>query len=363
MGRESGLGLMCALTVLCGGCEREPAAAEPLVRPVRYERVALQGSEERRTFSGTTRAALETDLSFKVAGTLTALYVEVGDAVQRGDPLARLDATDYAVRVQEAEAGLAQARAQLRNAEAAYERTRSLYENRNASRSDLDASRAAAESADAAVRAANQQLEAARLQLSYTRLSAPQDCTVAATYAKENENVSAGQPVAQLNCGDCAEIVVAVPQGFIGRIREGGRAQVLIDALPGEAVTAVVTEVGVAAVGTTYPVTAQVDGDCPALRSGMAADVRFVLDREGGQRRIAVPPVAVGEDRDGNYVFVLEVDESGRWFARRRAVEVAGVGPDGVIVGAGLAEGELIVTAGVRRIADGLQVRLLDAEG
>ena len=353
------IGIVATTSVLAGACTEPPPETDPIVRPVRYQRVSLQGTEDVRVFSGTARASLETDLSFKVQGTLIQLPIEVGDKVEAGQLIAAIDNQDYRVRQQEAQAGLAQARAQLRNAESTYDRTRGLFENRNASRGELDSARAAAESARALVNASNQQLEAARLQLSYTRLTAPQECTVAAIYPKENENVSAGQSVAQLNCGDCSEISVAVPETFISRVTEGSNVGIAIDALPDTTISGVVTEVGVAAVGTTYPVTVAVTGDCPSIRSGMAADVSFRLPVGGGERRIVVPPVSVGEDREGNYVFVLEATDSERWTARRRSVEVAGILSEGLLIASGLSEGELIATAGVRRITDGLEVRLL----
>lgn len=341
------------------GCDPKSAEIEPLVRPVRYEMVVERRGGSHRTFSGTARAAVESTLSFKVAGTVAERPVEVGDTVAKGDLLARIDPQDYRVRLQEAEAGLAQARANLRNAQATYERTRGLYENRNASQSDLDAARAAAESAEATVQASTQQLEAARLQLSYTRLMAPQDCAIADTFVKANENVQAGQDVVRIACGDCSEVEVSVPETFIDRVDEVASVAVRIDALGEEEYPAEITEVGVASGGTTFPVTVQLVGECPPVRSGMAADVTFEVSEEAAYQGIVVPVVAVSEDDRGNYVYVLETDADSRWFARRRAVEVGGVAAQGVRILSGLNEGELLVTAGVRRIEDGQQVKLL----
>lgn len=344
---------------LLAGCESETPEEAPPLRPVRYQEVALLSESETRIFSGTTRAALETDLSFKVSGTLAERPVNVGDAVAAGQLIAQLDRQDYDVRTQEARAGLASAQAEQRNAAASYERTRGLYENRNASLSDLDASRAQAESAAARVRAAQQQLAAALLQASYTRLTSPQDCNVADVYARVNENVAAGQPVVRLNCGDCVEIVVTLPETFIARVNTGSKVVARVDALPGMDLPASVTEVGVAAVGSTYPVTVKLEKDCPGLRSGLAAQVEFSLPRAADVARLILPSVSVGEDSNGRFVYVLDGDENSGWHARRRAVTVGGVSADGITIVDGLQVGELVVTAGVRRITDGQQVSLL----
>ncbi len=359
------LAIVTALALLAA-CEATPPPAEPEVRPVRYSRVVAAGTQEAETFSGVAQAPMETDLSFKVSGTLIELPVALGDRLKAGALIGRLDPTDYRVRLEEAEAGLAQARAQERNAAASYERVRGLYENRNASRSDLDSARAAFESARASVNAARQKLEAARLQLSYTRLYSPADCTVARLVAEVNQNVQAGQPIARVNCGDCAEVVVNVPETYIERIRSGMEATVSIDAVDLQEIAGTVSEVGVATGprGATYPVTIALGGGCGVVRSGMAGEAKLLLPATGDRGELMVPTVAVGEDRQGRFVFVLEAagDGSGHYTARRRAVETGRPDPDGMVITRGLSADELVVTAGVRRIADGQKVRLLDRD-
>ena len=267
-----------------------------------------------------------------------------------------LDSTDFQVRLDEARAGLARAEAELRNADANYARTRDLYESQTASRNQLDTARALAESADAQYRAASQQVEAARLQLSYTRLAAPQSCTVAQTFVDVNQNVSSGQPIARLNCGHCAEVVVSVSDADIARVTEGMEVAARISAVAGGEVQGIVQEVGIAAAarGTTYPVTIALQERCESVRSGMAVDVTFNFPTATAGSSLVVPYVAVGEDREGNFVFVLEPDEEGRLLARRRAVQVGPVTSDGIVVLQGLSE-----TAGVRRLTPGQEVTLL----
>ena len=70
--------------------------------------------------------------------------------------------------------------------------------------------------------------------------------------------------------------------------------------------------------------------------------------------------MSVGEDRDGNYVFVLEPADNNLFVARRRTVEIGRIVPAGLLISSGLSEGELIATAGVRRITEGQELRLDD---
>ncbi|MFQ5936910.1 MAG: efflux RND transporter periplasmic adaptor subunit, partial [Acidiferrobacterales bacterium] len=180
--------LLVSAGALLAACEELPPP-EPLVRPVRVQQVTVTGAERQRSFSGFAKAGLESNVSFKVEGTVQRIPIKVGDRLRRGALIAQLDPKDYEVDVQKADAALAQARAEERNAKASYQRVRELYENNNASRSELDEARAASEATVASVRAADKQLESARLKLSYTRLTASANCNVAARQVDRNENV------------------------------------------------------------------------------------------------------------------------------------------------------------------------------
>ena len=109
--------------------------------------------------------------------------------------------------------------------------------------------------------------------------------------AEVNENVSPGQPVEVLAAGAAPEVDFAVPEALIARVREGTRAAVVFDAIPGERFDAVVTEVGVTttAVGTTFPVTVRLDAGAPEIRSGMAAAVDMVFEEEQASSRFDLP--------------------------------------------------------------------------
>lgn len=350
-----------ALVLLMTSCGKEQDVEEA-IRPVRFEKIYATGGSRVRTFSGTIRAGVESRLSFKVAGTVQRVAVNLGDRVSRGQLLAQLDDSDYRLRVQEAEAALAQAEAQERNARSSYERVQALYENRNASKQDLDAARAARESATAKVESTGKRLELARLQVSYARLEAPFDGSVAEVLVDVNENVNPGAPVLILTSGGRPEVVVSVPEMLIAQVEPGGQASVKCDALPGEILDATVAEVGAVSTGfaTTFPVTVRLNEDVEGIRPGMAAEVSFRFETAGTQERIIVPAVAVGEDSKGRFVYVIEPTEEEEYgFARRRAVRVGELTPEGLEILEGVEEDELVITAGVSRIVDGQKVKLL----
>ncbi len=355
-----GLGLIVTGGLQACGDDEQP---EPVIRPVRYQVAYSTGGSRERSFSGSARAGLESRISFKVPGTIRRLAVEVGDTVRAGQLIAELDDEDYRLRVQRAQAGLAQARAGARAAEADYARARQLYENANLSLSELDAARSASESAASSVSAYEQELELARLQLSYTRLTAPVAGAVASVNMEVNENVQAGQVVVLLTSGSNIEVEVGVPGALISEIAEGDEVRTTFDALAGRTFPAIVTEVGVAATGAglTFPVTVRLTDSGTEIRPGMAAEVLFRFESESQRVLYLLPSAAVGEDREGRFVYVVEPSEEGFGIVHRRPVTVGELTADGLEVLEGLTDGDRVVTAGWSKIEDGLQVRLPDS--
>lgn len=364
-----GLFVLCIFIVLpVLGCGSGGEEAAETIRPVRYQEVLSIGGGKLRSFTGVAKAGVESNLSFKVAGTILDLPVKLGDKVTEGALIAEIDPSDYLIQKQEAEASLISSQAQARNAQSDYSRIRALYENNNASRGELDNARASSESADAQVEAARKRLELADLQLSYTKLTSPVDGAIADVYVEVNENVSTGEKIVTITSGSNTEVHVAVPEILISSIREGSPVDIKFDAIPGKTYTGTVVEVGVAStsVATTFPVTVRVSSENGNILPGMAAEVIFRFDSPDGKNKIIVPSVSVGEDREGRFVFVLETEpdnggDSQNATARKKAVSIGDISAEGIEIVDGLKGGELIVTAGVRRIADGQKVKLLEA--
>lgn len=358
-------GSMVVLAGIMAGCEAETPPPAPVIRPVRYIEVTAATGGQPRMFSGVARAGVETGLSFRVAGTVEQVPVKVGDRVRAGQLIAQIDPIDYELQVRQAEAALRQAEAQASNAEADLRRVQGLYENDNASRDDLDAALAGAASADAQVESFSKQLDLVRRQVAYTGLRAAVAGAIAEIRVEANENVAAGQVVAVLTSDVEPEVELAVPESLITQIAEGDTVSVRFDALAGRTFEGVVTEVGVSAtdLATTFPVSVRLREADREVRPGMAAEVTFLFGADDTTEHFFVPPEAVGEDREGRFVFVARPSDGGLGVARRRAVTVGDFTPTGIEIREGLVGGDLVVTAGVNRIEDGQEVRLTRAGG
>ena len=349
------------VTVLFCACGKPPEPpAPPPLRPVLYAEVHSQDGVRTRTFSGAAKAGAESSISFKVDGTLQALPLKIGDYVREGRLIGELDSTEYELRVEDLEASLAQAQAQAVRAKADLERIRGLYERSNASEADFDSAQAAADSSAANVESVKKKIEAARLQVQYCRLVSPSSGRVAEIPVGLNENVRRGQTIVTLTSGGLLEVEVAIPETLIPNIRLGQSARVRFDAFPSRQYGAQVREVApVASEGlSTYAVTmrlSRTDGD---VLPGMAAAATFEFGVADTRPRFCVEPHAVGEDRDGRFVFVVTSRGGDRGVVERRSVKVGELVSDGLEIFDGLSDGELVVVAGVARITDGQQVLL-----
>ncbi len=351
---------LLAAALACGGDET-PTEVVAAPRPVRSA-IALPASGTVETaIAGVTQASTESKLSFRVGGSIEELPVKVGSSVRRGDLIARLDPADLEIAAEQAQASLAQVEALLRQARADFERVRGLYENNNASKSDLDAARAAAESAEAQVGAARKAVEQAQRQRDYATLRAPSPGSIVSVDAEINETVGAGQTVVLLASGSRPEVILAVSEVNIPLIEVGDTVSVVVEAVGLERLRGTVTEVGVALSpgSATYPAVVRLDDAPAAVRSGMAAEV--FLDLDNPEQGVVVPRVAVGADTEGNFVFVVEGAADSATVSRR-AVTVGGPSPTEITITAGLDVGERVVTAGVRRLTDGMKVRMMSGD-
>ncbi len=341
----------------CGGADE---AAEEILRPVRYATVSDSAVTRTRSFSGIAKSSLESRLSFKVAGTITNAPAQIGQKLDKGDLIAEIDPASYALQEQQAQASLVEAEANNRRAAANYDRTKGLYANNNSSLNDLEAARAEAESAQAVVRSAGKALEIARLNISYTRLTADADCSIASLDVEVNENVSSGQQVAAVSCGDEFEVKLDVPESLIASVTELMSVTVKFGSIPGQVFSGQVSEVSIASSSgsAAFPVVVKVIEKHASLRSGLAAEVIFRFQSEEDQAEGAVLPVtAIIHDQNGTFVFIADVvGDSDEAIVQRREVTLGELSQSGIEVIGGLETGDRVITAGVSVIREGQRV-------
>jgi RND family efflux transporter MFP subunit len=169
----------------CGGKagSEDPRTAPPVVR------VATAGpaaSGERR-FSGVVTARVQSDLGFRVGGKVVDRLVDAGQTVRRGQPLMRIDATDYALGVTAQNELVEAARARALQTASDERRLRGLVAAGAVSALAYDQAKAAADAAQAQLEAAQAQARLSKNAAGYAVLTADADGVVVETLAEPGQ--------------------------------------------------------------------------------------------------------------------------------------------------------------------------------
>jgi RND family efflux transporter MFP subunit len=347
--------------LLLGGCEMGPSdepVPEP-IRPVRVAEVVELGGGDAVTLTGTIEAEDNISLAFRVGGQLVERLVNVGDEVQAGQLVARLDEQTQRNAVDAARANVAAAMARLVEARNTIERYEPMLERGFVARQQFDRAVESRNAAEAQLEAAEAQLRSAENQLSFTELVADAAGTVTARGAEPGEVVAAGQMVIQLAREGGRDAVFDFP----ARVKDGIAADTVIEVAsstnPTVRSSGRVREVSPQADPVTRTFQVRVGLDKPPATMRLGSTVIGTVPLGGGTEGGLVIPAAALTRADGQPA-VWVVDPAEQRVALRN-VYVLGYELDTVLVGHGLAPGELVVTAGVQSLRPEQQVRLLGA--
>ena len=382
---------LLSLVIFFISCEEKSIETIKKIRPIKFSKVEQSTGLETHTFSGVAKAQNETNLSFKVSGTLSAVKVDLGDRVKKGQLIATIDPSDYNIQtnqarsqkegsianVQSAEANAKAAETQLISSQATYDRVAKLYENNSVSLSDyqnakagLDAAKAQYDAANSQVKAAttqvnsaDQQVQATGNQVSYTRLSSPMNGVITAVQVESNEVVNSGKVIATVSSLGRPEIEVGVPEIFINKIKKGQKVNITFPTSPGQIFEGTVDQVAYASGSSpTYPVIVDLNKSAEQIRPGMAANAEFIFSNNSiaAKSKMTVPVEAVGKDSKGNFVFVLNKKSDGVHVAEKKVITIGKLMTEGFELISGLERGEIVATAGLRSLMNGSEVKLLN---
>ena len=254
--------------------------------------------------TGELEAEKRVNVSPKRQGVIDALYVEEGDLVVKGQPLALMDSGDLQDRLSELNANLRSTQAQLSRSRSELERNQSLYRQRAISLSDFNTVRSTFLVDQSAVEAARQRLKARKVEKQELIVRAPFSGVISQRYADPGSFVTptttasatagaTSSSIVELAQG--LEVVAKVPESDIGRIRLGQGASVRVDAIPDRSFPSRVKRITPRAIKvnnvTSFDVVLRLLEPPGALRIGMTADVGFQTGQI--QAKTLIPTVAV----------------------------------------------------------------------
>jgi len=347
--------LMVGVALSAAGCgDRAPKVPE--VRAVRTMVVDPRPIEDEHRAVGEVRPRYESDIGFRVAGKLIARQVDVGAVVKQGELLARLDGRDNHNKMKSAQSDIAAAEAVLTEAQAAEWRLRQLLEHGNTTRANYDVAVKNLRSAEAKLDSAKAAFSLARDQLAYSELHADFDGIITAVGADVGQVVNIGQMIVRLAKPDEKDAVFAIAESAFEGRSAGERPEVVALLLSNPSVSAegVVREISPVAdpATRTFQVRVTLKDPPEQMRFGGSVVGRV----KASTAPVVVLPGSALFDKGGRPA-VWVVDPA-RGSLRLRPVTVARYETDRVVVGEGLAKGDVVVTAGVNRLREDQKVRV-----
>lgn len=351
-----GAGAILLLAAGLAGCKSESAPYVAAPQPVRAASVTLSAATDARSYTGTVKPRYESDLGFRVSGKIVARFVNIGDTVTPGTTLARLDATDYRLSLESAEAELKAAQSNLKQADSDEARYAALNKKTWVSDASYDQKKAAADEARGRAERAQRSLSLAKNQLAYTDLVAAEGGIITAFPVEVGQVVSAGQLIARVARLDELEAVVSIPESRIDGDRNA-TATVTLWADADRVYDAKLREVSPQADPATRTYQARYSLVKPDAAIALGKTATVHLSNRRNTLQAALPLAAVFKDQGQAAVWLID-EAHGRLI--KTGVEVSAWTETSAIIASGLSAGQKVVAAGVHKLDAGIPVRIVE---
>ena len=355
------LTILMAVSLAAGcGNDKTPEEKDKLVKS---EVVKLGDSIENGEYSGVVRGRYETNMAFQVGGQIIQRNVQMGDTVKAGQVLMVIDPRDVVQKAQQGDAQVAAAEAQLTLARSNLSRYQELYRQEAVPASVLDQYQSAYDAAVASYNQASAIASQGHNAMGYTSLTASSDGVISSVTGESGQVVAAGQTVLTLVQSGELEIEINVPESHLTDVSLGQEVELSFWALANTTAKGIVREIAPMAdsVARTYKVRVTVVNPPADMKLGMTATVKIpgVTPAAGGSSNYAVLPLsAIYQQGDDAQVWLVNQDDHTIYL---KNVKVENFSNNKARV-EGLANGDIVITAGVHKLREGMKVRLSEDE-
>jgi RND family efflux transporter MFP subunit len=347
---------LAAMAVTLVGCNDTMAEKSAETRPVLVATVHYEAESPERSFVGTIKPRIETDMGFRVPGKVAKRLVEVGENVDVGQPLATLDEVDLKLQAEQAEAELHAATGVLAQAGAAEQRAKDLRAKGWTTDAQLDSAKAAADEARARLNRAERSVELTNNSLSYATLVADTRGVVTATTIEPGQVVAAGQAAIRVARLGEKEAVVAIPETLLHRAKSGV-ATVTLWSDADKKFAAKLREVAPSAdpATRTYLAKFSLPGAGEDVSLGMTATL--TLSDPQTERVARLPLSALYSQGSDPSLYVV----SDKGAISLKPVDVKSYDSNRVVIAGGVDEGAKIVVLGVQKLDPSQRVRVVSS--
>ena len=295
---------------------------------------------------GEVEALHDVTVSVQESGTVAAFLADKGERVVRGQPVTRISAELLGAQVEEAQA-LADVAAER------YERQRRLWQQQRIG-TEIALLELKAQAASSAAR-----LKVLETRLARTVVASPITGIFDEQYVEAGELVAPGTRLLRVLATDQVKVVAGIPERYALAVKPGAAALITFDVLEGREFRGSIQFVGTSVDprSRTIPIEVVLDNAEYLIRPRMVANVQ--VERVRQEQVIVVPQDLVQRTENGFQVFIAE-RRNDTVTARARAVELGSSYANQVVVTAGLAAGERLITAGHRQVDDGSVIQVVN---
>ena len=344
------------LAVALAGCNDKVAEKPAPSRPVLVATAHYEAETPERSFVGTIKPRIEADMGFRVPGKVAKRLVEVGQAVDIGQPLATLDEVDLKLQAEQAVAEFTAATGVVAQAVAAETRAKELRGKGWTTDAQMDSARAAADEARARLNRAERSVDLTRNSLSYATLAADARGVVTATLIEPGQVVAAGQTAIRVARFAEKEAVVAIPETLVERAKTGS-ASVTLWSEPNKRYAAKLREISPSADPATRTYLAKFSlpdvGDNVEL--GMTATLTLCDKKTARVARLPLSALYDAGDKPSFFV----VDDAGD--ISLKPVTIKAYESNDVVISGGVEEGAKVVALGVQKLDPSQKVRVVSS--
>jgi RND family efflux transporter MFP subunit len=349
--------LLLLIAVSAAGCNSHAAAPPRPPLLVRTQAVRLEDYMPGITLTGEIRARVQTDLSFRVSGRVVARSADIGQHVDAGEVLAKIDPAEQQADLDAANAAVTAAEALLRQAKAAYDRQRSLIDLGYATRSAYDTAQQNLRTAQGSLDQAQAQAASANDALSYSKLRADKSGVITARNIEVGQVAQAAQPAFTLAVDGPRDAVFNVYESIFFQKPASDKIVLTLVSDPNIRATGHVREVAPAVDPKTGTVRVKVEMDnAPAA---MTLGSAVIGSDAFASRQVAVLPWSAAASKDGKLA-VWIVDPATKAVSLR-AVQPEAFEKEKLLIREGLAPGEIVVTEGDKFLFPGQIVDIAEA--
>lgn len=329
--------LAAAALVSCKNETKKEEAKAEIIPLVSLQAATTEMVADEQVYSSTVQAWAKNNIAPQQGGRIEQLLVEVGTYVNAGEIVARME-----------DVQLQQSELQVKNDEVEFARIRSLYEKGGISQSDFDTF----EMSCKVHKSSYNNL------LRNTVLRSPITGVISARNYDKGDMYGMAQPIYTVEQIIPVKLLIAVSEADYSRVKKGIKAQVSVDAFPGQTFYGEITNVYPTIDPATHTFLAEVkvkNAD-RKLRPGMYAKVTITF---GNTSRVIVPDVAVTKQIGSGDRYVYVYDAATQTVNYNKVTLGRRLGNKYVVLD-GLKNGEMVVTEGLLRIKDGVKVNVAE---